>query len=348
MLMRARKGNQIAWNRTTEVHSRKGQRILLALDAITLDPELQPRAEIDQAAVSEYAAMLANGAEFPPLVVFEQEQRYLLSDGYHRWHAYKALAYDILEVELKQGGRESALLWSFSANAKHGKPRQAADYDRAYRLAVGRDLVDAEDSIGVARVLKCNLFWAKRLTQTAKDVLDRKDRVPILDEQSRGRQQSFGHRVGQRRRERGLSRTKLAEVMGVSRPTVSRWELDMNRPSADTLLALALALETSVDWLVNGLAKAGPEEEALELLRGLPPNIQELALVTLRRLSEAQKSDRTTGPAAPFLDERSPATAASGVPIGPSPATAPLSEPPSGKGRPSASIQAGGSGRLGG
>src|SRR4051794_5809787 len=95
------------------------RRMLLPLHAITLDPELQPRAELDQALLGEFTAALANGAIFPPVIVFEHGGAYLLSDGYHRWHAYDAAKLEPIETEVRQGDWQSALRWSLSANAKH-------------------------------------------------------------------------------------------------------------------------------------------------------------------------------------------------------------------------------------
>jgi hypothetical protein len=58
------------------------------LDAITLDPELQPRAKINRAVLAEYAQLLVDGVTFPPIIVFDTGEQLLLADGFHRWHVH--------------------------------------------------------------------------------------------------------------------------------------------------------------------------------------------------------------------------------------------------------------------
>lgn len=55
-----------------------------------------------------------------------------------------------------------------------------------------------------------------------------------------------------------LSQEDLAERVGVSRQAVSRWELDETAPEAGKLLALAGALQITVDQLLRGEPEAPP------------------------------------------------------------------------------------------
>src|SRR5690349_20102143 len=63
---------------------------LILLDAITLDPELQPRARIDRAVMENYAQLMVDGVTLPPVTVFNTGQQQLLADGFHRWHVHNA------------------------------------------------------------------------------------------------------------------------------------------------------------------------------------------------------------------------------------------------------------------
>ncbi len=56
-----------------------------------LDPDLQPREQIDLLTVEEYAQVIKTGDVLPPVVVFFDGATHWLADGYHRWHAHKAL-----------------------------------------------------------------------------------------------------------------------------------------------------------------------------------------------------------------------------------------------------------------
>lgn len=51
-------------------------------------------------------------------------------------------------------------------------------------------------------------------------------------------QKKTGARIGALRREKGLTQEQLAERLGVSRRTVSRWETGSNLPDLDLLLEL--------------------------------------------------------------------------------------------------------------
>ena len=62
---------------------------------------------------------------------------------------------------------------------------------------------------------------------------------------------TLGERIELRRHRRGLSRLALAELAGVSVKTLGRYERDEKQPVATTLGRLALALETSTDYLVG-------------------------------------------------------------------------------------------------
>lgn len=63
-----------------------------------------------------------------------------------------------------------------------------------------------------------------------------------------------------KRSERGLSQEKLAELVGVSRQAVSKWELGDAVPDTDKLIPLAKALGVTVDELLGN----SPEEPETE------------------------------------------------------------------------------------
>lgn len=62
---------------------------------------------------------------------------------------------------------------------------------------------------------------------------------------------SIKQRIRSIRVEQGISQEALAELMDVSRQTISKWENGQVRPSADNLARLSHALGVSVDALVK-------------------------------------------------------------------------------------------------
>jgi len=60
------------------------------------------------------------GAQFPPIVCFSIDGQLLLADGWHRLEAWKRLGAGEVEVDVREGGRDEALLFSREYNAKHG------------------------------------------------------------------------------------------------------------------------------------------------------------------------------------------------------------------------------------
>ena len=71
---------------------------------------------------------------------------------------------------------------------------------------------------------------------------------------------TFGEVIQLRRGALGLSQERLAELVGVSRQAVSKWEVGDAMPDTDRLLPLARALEITVDELLSGeLGRPVPE-----------------------------------------------------------------------------------------
>ncbi|HOI69291.1 MAG TPA: ParB N-terminal domain-containing protein [Methanothrix sp.] len=102
----------------------------MKLAEITLDPDLQPRVAMDHATIAEYAEEMEAGATFPAITVFDDGSQKWLADGWHRYVAAQKAGLEEIDVDLRTGSRRDALLFSISANAKHGLRRSRDDKRR--------------------------------------------------------------------------------------------------------------------------------------------------------------------------------------------------------------------------
>lgn len=71
----------------------------------------------------------------------------------------------------------------------------------------------------------------------------------------------FHERIHQLRRERGISQEELANVVGVSRQAVQKWESGASTPDIENLSALADYFTVSLDYLVRGIEAEAPSAQ---------------------------------------------------------------------------------------
>ena len=71
----------------------------------------------------------------------------------------------------------------------------------------------------------------------------------------------LSERIYQLRRRRGLSQEQLAEKLGVSRQTVSKWEGGQSTPELEKLRALCACFQVTLDQL-TGEGELEPEQSA--------------------------------------------------------------------------------------
>ena len=60
-----------------------------------------------------------------------------------------------------------------------------------------------------------------------------------------------GEKLAALRKEKGITQEGLAEILKVSRQSVSRWEMDVAFPETEKLIKLSKLLECSIDFLLN-------------------------------------------------------------------------------------------------
>ena len=108
----------------------------IKLDEIRIDGGTQPRAEIDQEAVGDYAEDMRRGDVFPPVEVVSDGVAYWLTNGFHRYHATKKAGQKSIAAHVLSGTQDDAIWASLAANKTHGLRRTNADKVKAIRTAL--------------------------------------------------------------------------------------------------------------------------------------------------------------------------------------------------------------------
>lgn len=153
-----------------KVHADVGGPTKVAMGAIRTDGGTQPRVELNEATVAEYAEAMREGAKFPPVAVFHDGSSYWLADGFHRFHALLRNEAKQAEVVVHRGDRRAAVLFSVGANAQHGLRRSNADKRRAVQtLLADPEWVDWSDrKIAEACGVSVTFVSAVRRPEVAK------------------------------------------------------------------------------------------------------------------------------------------------------------------------------------
>lgn len=103
------------------------------------DPDLQMReGGIDVGVVAEYTEAMSDGAVFPPVLLFFDDDAYWPADGFHRIAAAKKISRDSITAEIRKGSKRDAVLHAVGVNASHGLRRTSADKRRSL-VAMLRD-----------------------------------------------------------------------------------------------------------------------------------------------------------------------------------------------------------------
>jgi hypothetical protein len=148
----------------------------IPLSEIRIDGGTQPREEINQATVDEYAEGMRQLVHFPELIVYHDGSHTWLADGFHRYHAAVKAECRSISVEWRVGTVEKAQLFAASANGAHGLRRTAGDKRRAIEMvlstAEGRRWTQEE----IAKHCKVAQSWVSDVV--AKNVDYHTDNAP--------------------------------------------------------------------------------------------------------------------------------------------------------------------------
>ncbi|MCI6033425.1 helix-turn-helix domain-containing protein [Fusobacterium varium] len=70
-------------------------------------------------------------------------------------------------------------------------------------------------------------------------------------------------KIQQLRKQNGMSQEKLAQLLGVSRQSVSKWESGQSLPEIDKIIQLSNIFEVTTDYLLKDVS----EEKCIDILR---------------------------------------------------------------------------------
>ena len=63
---------------------------------------------------------------------------------------------------------------------------------------------------------------------------------------------NIADRIQNLRKLRGISQEQLADQLGVSRQTISKWESEQSAPDMEKIILLSDYFEVTTDYLLNG------------------------------------------------------------------------------------------------
>jgi len=114
----------------------------------------QARAAIDADTVTDYAEAMQAGAEFPPVVLFNDGSAYFLADGFHRVLAATRAGLPDVLADVRKGTKQDALWFAVGANRTNGKRLTRADVRHAIQIVLA-DLPDRSNN-AIAKQIGCS------------------------------------------------------------------------------------------------------------------------------------------------------------------------------------------------
>lgn len=113
--------------------SKSVRRILV--DSLS-DKSIQPRGEMDEAAVSDYENAYNAGKKLPPITVFKDGDHMYLVDGFHRLEAIRRTGSKTIGAMIYTGTHDDATYEACGSNKAHGVRRNNKDKRKAAAIAL--------------------------------------------------------------------------------------------------------------------------------------------------------------------------------------------------------------------
>lgn len=109
------------------------------IEKIKLDPNLQPRNELNADAIQQYAEDMKNGDIFPPVEIKNVNGIFYLTSGWHRTLAAKRADLKEIDAIITDGTLDDAIWDACKANVEHdksGSRRTNSDKQKAVKMAL--------------------------------------------------------------------------------------------------------------------------------------------------------------------------------------------------------------------
>ena len=100
---------------------------------------------------------------------------------------------------------------------------------------------------------------------------------------------TLGERIKNQRSRAGLSQERVAELVGVSRQSVTKWESGQSAPSTENLFRLAEIFGTTVDMLLDIPDEKNSQSTDQAQIKELTSQIQYLYRIESARKAEAER-----------------------------------------------------------
>ena len=100
---------------------------------------------------------------------------------------------------------------------------------------------------------------------------------------------TLGERIKNQRSRAGLSQERVAELVGVSRQSVTKWESGQSAPSTENLFRLAEIFGTTVDMLLDIPDEKNAQSTDQAQIKELTSQIQYLYRIESARKAEAER-----------------------------------------------------------
>ena len=130
----------------------------LRLADIVVQDTWYARQQTDYYTIEKYTELYREDPTLlPPLDVFEQDGRYVLADGFHRYAAAHKAEVPALPCRIFQGSQRDAFLHAVQVNSRHqGLPYHNRDNERIIRWFLADDEMAALSHRAIARQIGCS------------------------------------------------------------------------------------------------------------------------------------------------------------------------------------------------
>ena len=221
---------------------------IVDINSIRIDGGTQCRVVIDQPTVYTYLEAMKEGDEFPLMETVFDGATHWLTDGFHRYHAYKLLGIKEIEVKSKSGVLRDAQIEALKANSTHGK--QLTNEDKRNKVKMALE-IEGFDKLSDSEIAK--------ICEVSKTFVSSIRRPEVKEKQKQNVEKHYSGKVAKNESDR--SSTTTPQQVGVSDSGIAPDEEEMKA----TELAIQADQEMMYKLLESDDALATAHEEIKRL-----------------------------------------------------------------------------------